>query len=267
MTDGRPPALTRATERGRLQAAFLRFYDQDAEFGNALLALVPLAEAADITHGSPYWRTHVGLWNLASQSWDRHPPGRRPPRITEITAFVRAADELAGTFGLDRLGDVGRAYIFGWFDRLLRASAAGSAHPSADGPGRISVSPITVTFEPGVGGHIGPPWEREHWDPTREPRRDARLRLERIARDQIQAALDQVERETIELGLTFPDTAPNLRRDLGWLYRKVRHRESFQAILDSLESPPNDVETVRKAVIRMAGKVGVDHRGWETGWR
>jgi len=265
---GRPPALTQASHRARLQAAFLRLYDQDAEFGQALLGLVPLAQAADITHETAYWRTHAGLWNLASQPWGRHPPEDRPPRIAEITAFVRAADALAARFGLDRLGDVGRAYIFGWSDRYLRARAAGSAHPSAYGPGRLSTTPLTFTFEPDIGGHIGPPWDRETWDLTRERRADASERLMRIARDHIQAALDQIEREAVDLGLTFPDTAPNLQRDLGWLYRKVRFRQPFQAIYDSVEPPPaGGVDTVRKAVLRMASRVGVDHRGWETGWR
>jgi len=191
---GRPPALTQASHRARLQAAFLRLYDQDAEFGEALLGLVPLAQAADITHGTAYWNTHAGLWNLASQSWGRHPPEHRPPRIAEITAFVRAADALAADFGLERLDDPGRAYILAWCDRYLRARAAGSAHPSAYGPGRFSTTPVTFTFEPDVGGHIGPPWDRETWDPTRERRADASKRLMRIARDHIQAALDHGSR-------------------------------------------------------------------------
>ena len=68
--------------------------------------------------------------------------------------------------------------------------------------------------------------------------------------------------------MIFPDTAPNLWRDLDWLYRKVRFGESFQAIFESLDPPPNGgIDTVRKAVLRMARRVGVSNRAWETGWR
>ena len=268
MIGGGQPALSKVRHKARLQAAFLRFYDMDVEVGEALMSLLPAAEAANITHGSPYWRSHTGLWNLASQAWDRHPPKRRPPHIAEITAFVGAADGFAATFGLDRLGDAGGAYILAWCDRYLRAHAAGSAHPSAYGPAALSTSPVVFTFEPDVAGVIGPPWEQEAWDITREPRRDARIRLERTARDHIRVQLDQTQAEAVAAGLTFPDTAPKLQRDLQWLYKKVRFRESFQAIYNSLDSPPRGgVDTVRKAVLRVADKVGVDPRGWETGWR
>jgi len=264
----RPPASSNARQQARIQAAFLRFYDRDIEFGESMMSLLPTAEAADITHASTWWRTHVGLWNLARQSWDRHPPERRPPLIVEITVFVSAADGLAATFGLDRLGSAGRAHILAWCDRYLRARASGSAHPSAYSPAALSTSPVSFTFEPEVDGSIGPPWELQAWDPTSESRRGARIRLAKIANDHIQAELDRIQSNAVAAGLSFPDTAPNLQRDLGWLYRKVRYRDTFQTIYDALDSPPKGgVETVRKAVLRIADKSGVDPSGWESGWR
>ncbi|MEX1172885.1 MAG: hypothetical protein WEG56_09765 [Chloroflexota bacterium] len=268
MTGRQPAALSKARYGARLQAAFLRLYDQDAEVTQAMLSLLPTAEAADIVHGSAHWRTPAGLWILAAQPWDRQPPERRPPRIAAVMAFTHAADELAVEFGLNRLGNAGRAHIFGWCERYLRVRAAGGVRAGTHDPMRLSVSPVWAGTEPEIVGQIDSPWESESWDPTREPRRDARVRLERLDRNHIRTNLDRIAAEAKAAGLTFPDTAPNLRRDLGWLFHRVRFMETFQDIFDSLDSPPDGgVDTVRKAVLRMAARVGVDASGWETGWR
>ena len=103
---------------------------------------------------------------------------------------------------------------------------------------------------------------------TRERRVEVRKRLERRARDSIKSSLDAIEAEAKAGGMAFPDTTPNLDRDLDWLYQKVRFNKPFQAIYDELPDPPEgEVDTVRHAVLRIAQRVGVNTNGWESGWR
>jgi hypothetical protein len=72
----------------------------------------------------------------------------------------------------------------------------------------------------------------------------------------------------VETGHVQRRGIPNLERDVGWLYRKLRYRESYQEIFNACVRPPDGgVETVRKAVLRVAARLKVDARGWEPGWR
>jgi hypothetical protein len=79
---------------------------------------------------------------------------------------------------------------------------------------------------------------------------------------------DRIEAEVKERGYVFPDTSPKAARDLRWLFRVVRRRDTFQAIYEGLRTPPSGgVDTVRRAVYRMAERVGVTTSGWETSWK
>jgi hypothetical protein len=132
----------------------------------------------------------------------------------------------------------------------------------------LSTARTWFGFEPEVFGVIEPPWHREEWALTRESRQDVRKRLERIARDHIHNALDKIEAGLTETGHVQPRRTSNLDRDVRWLYQKLRHRESYQEIFNACARPPaGGVETVRKAVLRVAARLEVDASGWETGWR
>jgi hypothetical protein len=214
-----------------------RLYDRDEEFGEALKGLILLAENADVIHlMSPSTRSPDPLFELAESA----PDGGQDtdPRVEQVRVFIAAVGDLAITYGLDRLGRDGTGQIVAWCDRFVRATGSGSAAPSAFDQHRLSTARTWFGFEPEVFGVIQPPWQRQEWALTRETRQDARARLERIARVHIRLALDQIEAGLGETGHVLPRAIPKLERDVGWLYRKLRHRASFQEIYDACEPPP-----------------------------
>jgi len=243
-----------------------RLYDSDEAFGEALIGLVPLAENADLIHMmSPSTRSPDPVFELAEAVPDG---GQAHPRAEQVRVFIAAVDAVAGKYGLDRLGNDGRAQIVAWCDRFVRAHGSGSVAQSAFDQHRLSTARTWFGFEPEVVGVIEPPWRRQEWALARESRQQARQRLERIARDHIRLALDQIEAGLAETGHVLPRSLPKLERDIGWLYRKLRRGASFQEIYHSCTPPPTGgVETVRKAVYRVATRLQVDSRGWESGWR
>jgi hypothetical protein len=256
---------TTREHRVQLLASLFRHYDRDEEFGDALIRLIPLAESADIIHlMSPSTRSPDPVFQLA----ETVPGGGHDPRFAQVRSFIAAVDSLGGAYGLDRLGQDGRAQIVAWCDRFVRAHGSGSVAPGAYDQHRLSTARTWFGFEPQVVGVIEPPWRRERWELTRETRQEARQRLERIAREHIRLALDQIEAGLAETGRVLPRAIPKLERDVGWLYRKLRHRESYQEIFNACVPPPaGGVETVRKAVLRVAARLKVDASGWEPGWR
>lgn len=264
---GRSLGVTEPRLREQLRAGLFRRYDADEEFGDALLELIPLARATGLPDRPSLWNTREGLWSVASRNWETEPARRRPARLRQWVAFVAAVDGLARRFGLDLLGDAALDQIFAWCDRYLRAKRSGSLHPSTYGHGRLSVSSPDVYLAPGIDTRVALPWRTETWDPTRETRREATNRLEGLAKERLRAQLDRVESDALAAGLIFPDTAPNQQRDLDWLYRCLRHHESFQSIFNKLDpAPEGGVDTVRIAVFRIVKKVGVDTTGC-VGWR
>jgi hypothetical protein len=259
---GRPPARRQADHHAALRRAFLSRYDRDEKVASALMGLVPAAEAAGIGRPSRAPLSFAGIWGVSP-----FPPGSAASGpstdFLETAAFARAADAFAVAFGLDRLGDAGREQILAWCSRYIRARRSGSAHPSTYGPHRFSTASFPPTFEPDPVGIIGPPWKEEVWDLTHQRRAEVRKRLEERARTHIQATLDQIEAEAKTTGFVFPDTSPKLERDLDWLYQKVRFAKSFQEIYNELAVPPEGgVDSVRRTVVRIAARVGIDTRGW-----
>jgi hypothetical protein len=251
-------AVRRSEARERLQRALLAHYERDAEVDAELLALVPAAEAADvIAYGEPP-ASQQRIWATAELAGGDQ----------AIVDFVRSVDQFVARSGLDRLGDVGRAYVVAWCSRYIRARRSRSAFPGLYGPERLSTSPLIHPFKPDIVGIVRPPWREETWDLTREARSDARTRLERTARDHIRRELDLITEEAHTMGLTFPGSPLNVARDLEWLYQRMRLRRSYQDIYESMDDPPEGgADTIRRAVERIAEKAGVSAAGWETGWR
>ena len=258
-------AVTAREHRVSLLARLYSHYDRDAEFGAALVGLVPLAEAALDAHGPTPTRTRADLLQLVDDA-----DTRVPESLDELASqtFRQELDAVVATFGLDRLGPDGRAQVFAWIDRYLRARAS-RFPPSAYGPTRLSTARTSFAFEPEVFGIVPAPWRQEEWAPMREPRSHARARLEKLARLRIKEALDRIEGESTAASLlVHPSSTPQLERDVGWLFQKLRFGQSFEAIyLDIPDPPDGGAETIRKAVQRLAKRLGIDQTGWETGWR
>ncbi len=117
------------------------------------------------------------------------------------------------------------------------------------------------------------------WDPRTEPIAEARGRLLVEATQQIDAELQRIAADATERGYVFADRAET-ERDLTWLFWKTRHGLSYGRIVQRsrLERPEwlrkgrkrsdesgsmRDAERVKKAVVRMATRVGIDRTGWE----
>lgn len=260
---GTAGAVTAREHRARLLAALFRLYDADEEFKRSLAGLIPLAEAAITAHGPVPGRIRIDLLRLNDPE-----PNLVRLDVPEVARYLVAARSVVSRFGLQRLGSDGLRQVLAWCDRYVRAHASGLA-PSAYGPGTLGTVRPDVVFEPEVVGIVPSPWKREEWSPTQESRTDARRRLEARAGREIQRALDVIERETVEGALlAYPRKVPNFERDIGWLYEKLRWDRSYQELYNGLTPPPRGgVETVRKAVERAARRLGVDRRGWESGWR
>jgi hypothetical protein len=256
-------APTKRELNARLRSALFRRYDADDEFNRELAGLIPLAEAAVAAVGVVPGRSRIDLqWLAAPES---HPIPKDVPAVSELRA---AAEGLVSRFGLRRLGPDGLRYVLAWTDRFLSARRSSLA-PATYGPGTLSTTRLDYVFEPEVVGVISAPWQREEWLPMTESRVSARKRLVARATREIDRALDAIHRESeMKELLAFPRHARNLERDVDWLYEKMRFSRSYQAIYNRLTPPPRgEVETVRKAVERMAKRLGVDTTGWESGWR
>lgn len=255
-------SITAREHRAYLLELLLRRYDADEDVQSGLMGLLPAAEAADLSHVLPGSRREAPTiaWLLeARRSADDTAPG---------PTFVRAAEVLAGQFGLDRLGPTGTAYIVGWCDRYLRARDHGSAPPTAYGPDRLSTAKPWYEFEPELYGVIDPPWDREEWSPMLETRGDAAARLRARALRHITESLRRIERESADRGLVHPRPTANLDRDVGWLFAKMRRGRPIAEIYQDIQPPPDfGEETVRTAIRRLARVIGVSTSGWEAGWR
>lgn len=248
--------------RERLQRRLLERYEADHKVTAALQALVPAAEAAGVDRYAEHLDGQERLWAAAAAS-----AGRADSTSAEVE-FVREAEAFLTTFGLNRMGDAGRAYVTAWCSRFIRARRSGSFAPVLYGPERLSTAPIIHPFRGELVGVVQPPWGEETWELLHEPRSEARARLERRAREHIKQALDAIEKDAVAAGFVFPSRSRKVERDIGWLYRKLRFDHSFQAIYnDETEAPEGGVDTLRRAVERLAKAAGIDTTGWETGWR
>lgn len=280
------PALTPEQERGFFRWAYLQRYDDDPEFGQALVALYD-RWTADLGELPFNW------WELSSRAAYGDAAlaaGHAPPAGHEaIAGYVHAVEELARRFGLDRItGDgatsspsLGVGLIHEWCRFRQWQAARGREW----GPEEFSTGHGFAGWEPEIGelvrrerwivpGPDGPvAIVDEHrrpivhvsfddvWDPRRERLRDAGLRLLQRAKEAINAELDRLTAEAEAKGYRFRDTAPNVQRDLDWLFERAAHGKSFEALADQDGKEP---ETIRQAVRRMAKRVGLSDKGWYT---
>jgi hypothetical protein len=132
------------------------------------------------------------------------------------------------------------------------------------------------------------------WDPRQEPMAAARKRLLLEAERQLEAELERIAIDAVGRGYAFPDR-DDAGRDLVWLFWKARDRLSYGQIAQRsrLEhpnwlqkgrkgrddadprqdtepvnsagddsDPQQDRQLVKKAVLRMAARLGIDRTGW-----
>jgi len=169
-----------------------------------------------------------------------------------ILTYREAARALCRRYGLDRLRPTGD-WLFpglGVGEYLVHAWCWWRAIQAADGR---DFGPEHFAMGYGISEAV-PDLRGGAWDPRHETYAAAKERLGwRRA-----GALRTIAARAEAAGLLFLDRAPELQRDLGWLYRHVARRESFAAIAatDLGDDPDLTKEnTVRTAVERMARRV------------
>jgi hypothetical protein len=133
--DGRPPAERKADQQDALRRAFLGRYDHDDEFRAALQTLADAAETAGFDGSS-----------LADST--ATPAASGEAGSEEMSEFRRRLEAISMAYGLDRLGQAGRAHIEAWCARYVRARRSGSFPPSLYGPHRFSTARLPPTSSP-----------------------------------------------------------------------------------------------------------------------
>jgi len=230
--------MTRSAGMARYGAESLRVnllarYGADPEFGDALEAL----------HGEHYAMGPAWPYEL------RHV--RRVARREAIAGHGTAARslldglaEMSRSFGLDALGsDYAADRIHRWC--ILRRDAG---HP-------IGADSIVST----TGEHYARPMVRSgrvEWRPNLEPKIDAERRAMEAGapRSEARLGLAAIEEEWTDAGFTFHKSRTKATDHLEWLYRKLRHGETYGAIAErwSKDRPEMvDSETVAKSVARL----------------
>lgn len=286
------PAITPEQERGFLRWAYLERYDDDPEFGQALVALYD-RWTADIGELPFNW------WELSSRAVFGEAAlaaGYAPPAGHEaIARYVEEVEELARRFGLDRMTDDGAGSTpslgVGLIHEWCRFRQWEAVRGRELGPKEFRTGHGFGGWEPDIGelvrretwlvpGPDGPvAIVDEHrrpivhvsfddvWDPRRERLRDARLRLFRRARQAIEAELGRLAAEAEAKGYRFRDTAPKLQRDLDWLFWRVRVGLTYRQIVERevelhgterTGEEGTEESAVRHAVTALAGRVGVN---------
>lgn len=229
-----------------LRVAYLEHYADDPGFAGELTTLyVERAEPARPLPFSP------AEWWIGATS-DR-PEARELFGVSDAAAaYVAGVRQLAGRYGLPRLRapegwlwaplTVGEWLVHSWCSERATEAVHGR---------RVDAE----WFPCGYGiGLAFPDVPAGAFDPRRELYGEARNRLGWRHRDALEATAGAGE----AAGYVFMDNAPELRRDLGWLFRHVAHGEAFDAIAAAdLPSDPDGTgpETVRRAVRRMARRV------------
>lgn len=232
---------------------YLEHYAADPAFGRDLVAMYAEHAARLVPlpfDPSTWWRS------AASDREDvRTLRGIADP--VPILAYREAVRAVCRRYGLDRLrppGDwlfpgleVGEWLVHAWCQMRGEMAARGDVGRRVVGGKPLGLAEFTMGY--GVASMV-PDTAGGTWDPRSETYAAARARLGwRHARN-LEAIAERVERE----GLVSLDSRPELRRDLGWLYRHVAHGETFPAIAaaDLGDTFPTGPDTVRRAVERMA---------------
>lgn len=249
------PATTEEVERGLLRAAYIERFARGPGFRRELKRL-----AARHRIGSVVERelrvAEVIDWEL------------RLAREGESPTLAEDAEAILRRLWLDRLDGrerwVIRNGIVAWLvsDAPIKffATFAGGFIAGESEIGDVEVGREVVSLPDGrpLVGLVLRPLVRvgieDEWYPDREGRAEAKQRLLARVAELLDRELDRIEAHAERLGYRFPDTRPNLDRDLDWLVAHVRDRRSYAAIAAEASMSPY---TVRNAVRALARLVGV----------
>lgn len=293
-TSGR--ATTPALERARLRRYYLELYAADPRFGDALVTLFNrhrkhLLEARNngLLPGPEQLATWFGVtsrrivWDTTRAAGFEVPPGSEA-----IAAYVDDVNRLAQRVGLDHIRDfpgerpsVGHRLVHEWcWYRLVDPDHdphlfGGAGHLDADWEpsfgevlyrrtlGEIRVDGVAFPVVDGRRSAVVHVKLDVPWNPLYRSREQARRAISTELEGLLSAELDRIQDEATAAGLVVRDARPNTGRDIRWTWLRVRHGTSFEAICARTEIASEsrdasfDVSTVRKAVDRMAGRLGV----------
>jgi hypothetical protein len=253
------PAALDWEHRWRLRWQYASFYDQDAEFCEALIELYE----RHCTVQEPFLERARDVWDVHQATWcDWQPP---LPSAEWAHGYLAAIAETANGFGLQRLGrprpsthgefrpSSGELLIHAWCANRAREHLAGRVWP----PERFSLGVEAGGARPEVGEVVcrdeipisGPSGERvvlideqrrplvrihleDQWDLRSEPKAAAKERLLAEARRQIDAELERIAVDAEGRGYRFSDTTPKALQHLRWLFEHVALKKSYGQIAE-----------------------------------
>jgi hypothetical protein len=237
-----------AERDAHLRVAYLEHYGDDPDLAHELATLY--AERAEPARPLPF---DPSEWWIGAAS-DRAEV-RALWRVTPAAvAYVGAVRDLAGRYGLPRL-----CQPDGWLwpeltvgEWLVHAWCSWRATEAAQGR-QVGPEWFPSGYEFGMAR---PDLPEGSFDARHELYGDARARLGWRHGAAIAATADAAE----AAGYVFMDASPELRRDLGWLYRHVARGETPESIAAAdLRGPTDHGEAVARAIRRMARRVGLAH--------
>ena len=244
--DGQP------TEQGGYPSGRVT-YENDADFHEALLAFA----GGPAVGQPPSWYEVTARRSYLAAAEAAGVPVPAGPEDEALAAYVGAVEKFCEAWGLDRFlparGQFGPTLLHRWTClRLRQGDAYRPAYFASFG---------VAGFEPGVATLT--------WDPLRETTAAAETRLRQwLPRRAVRAEITLAAEAAEAAGAAFADVVSNAARDLQWLYWRAALGLTFAEIAararEGEEDGPAVEERVRKAVQRMARRVGIDDRGWYT---
>jgi hypothetical protein len=188
-----------------------------------------------------------------------------------VQSYTQAVFQLAAEWGIDRIPD-GRRAIHEWC--MWNAATGTGVRASQIGVG-WSFSGMLPDVGEDIWGqrveHIGPNGEtrtvvfgervpivrialEDAWHARDESRVEARERIMRRLGGLVDAELSRLQSGYESAGYVFPDTRPNLQRDMQWLFRRIGRGEWIAAIASGDGVPES---TVRSAISKLAHDLNV----------
>ncbi len=262
----------------RLRSAFADLWGQDAAFQRSLAGLYRTHCRGAMPPAMAQLRRDTARETLVQAYGDRAGPRYRP-RFADVSlqelVELGAEDPESGPWALSYLAAVRRLATRSGLARWMPADPPGRlfaygeqlihewcVNRAASAPGAFRPAHFAAVVVGGV--YFRPPIEAPsidvRWDPRDESYDAARARLRREvdARLAIIRAAWEASPDELRTG------PPNMARDLRWVFDRVRHGRSLDAIAshaavadDHIAESPDPVAIVQRATVRMADRLDV----------
>jgi hypothetical protein len=251
-------AIKDREHQGFVRLEYLRNYDRDFRFNNALIEFYD-------RHWLPSRVWLIGAGDLYDvQYWDED-------GIVggEVRSFLEDLRRFAAQFGLDRLKpripeaasalapSAGEALVFQWCQH--RAGALRERRTWSPNRFSVGMGPILTDYA-SPSGRLDTSMcveINDQWDPRDEDFGKARKRLRSLAHQKIERELDRVAVQAESKGYTFPDTKPKARRNLRWLYEHVALGMSYGDLAAKHLEGPDQSNTIYNNVKPYADIIGI----------